>query len=78
MATQGAPASSTHCARSWRRAATDVVNASGAAGVEPSEGFVRVDALCLGRCGVPEPGAPGDGLPDLPNVFKVMAGYGKW
>jgi hypothetical protein len=36
-----------------------------------------LDPVCLKECGFPEDGAPGDGLDDLPEDFKVLFGLGK-
>lgn len=49
--------------------------ASNADGVMASpQGAFALDQVCLKRCGFPETGAPGDGLKDLPDEFKVLFG----
>jgi hypothetical protein len=41
------------------------------------QGTFALDQVCLKRCGFPESGAPGDGLAELPDHFKVLFGLGK-
>jgi hypothetical protein len=41
------------------------------------QGTFALDQACLSKCGFPETGAPGDGLADLPEDFKVLFGLGK-
>jgi hypothetical protein len=53
------------------------INASGAQSVlaSPLAAFA-LDQDCLKKCGFPDTGAPGDGLDDLPDDFKVLFGLG--
>jgi hypothetical protein len=49
--------------------------ASGADLVEASmQQAFALDQACLKRCGLPEAGAPGDGLEGLPDDFRVLFG----
>jgi hypothetical protein len=49
--------------------------ASGADLIMPSnEAAFALDQACLKRCGLPATGAPGDGLEDLPDDFRVLFG----
>jgi hypothetical protein len=49
--------------------------ASGAESVDASpQAAFALDPVCLKKCGFPETGAPGDGLDDLPDDFKVLFG----
>jgi Cupin len=51
--------------------------ASGAESIKASpEGAFALDQACLKKCGFPATGAPGDGLADLPDYFKVLFGLG--
>lgn len=51
------------------------IAASDASRVEASpQGAFALDQACLKRCGFPETGAPGDGLKDLPDDFKLLFG----
>jgi hypothetical protein len=49
--------------------------ASRAQDIKPSPQMAfALDQACLQRCGFPSTGAPGDGLKDLPDVFRVLFG----
>ena len=53
----------------------DAIKASGAVDIVGSDlAAFQLDQHCLKRCGFPETGAPGDGLDDLPDDFKVLFG----
>ena len=53
------------------------IAASGASLIEASPlGSFALDQECLATCGLPATGAPGDGLQDLPDAFRVLFGLG--
>jgi hypothetical protein len=64
--------------RDGSEAGEAAIRASGAEKVQGSKlAAFELDRVCLKKCGFPEDGAPGDGLDDLPEDFKVLFGLGK-
>eukprot|EP00892_Ulva_mutabilis_P009342 jgi/Ulvmu1/6780/UM030_0118.1 len=63
--------------RDGGEAGAAAIAASGASPVEASPlGSFALDKECLAACGFPATGAPGDGLQDLPDAFRVLFGLG--
>ena len=51
------------------------IAASGASSIKASpQGAFALDQACLKRCGFPATGAPGDGLQELPDEFRMLFG----
>jgi hypothetical protein len=64
--------------RDGSEAGEAAILASGAESVNASpQAAFALDQVCLKECGFPADGAPGDGLDDLPEDFKVLFGLGK-
>ena len=63
--------------RDGGEAGAAAIAASGASLIEASPlGSFALDQECLAMCGFPATGAPGDGLQDLPDAFRVLFGLG--
>ena len=63
--------------RDGGEAGAAAIAASGASLIESSPlGSFALDQECLAVCGLPSTGAPGDGLQDLPDAFRVLFGLG--